>query len=488
MRSTALLVVFALLAGVVAWCAGAVSIGPALQPAIEPARATATVSEVERETGLATPAATRAAQHEAQHADGELAATADVSHRIALGPKPRASRRPDIGRLAVLAIDADTSEPLQSFRVRAGNDARIADETSSTPEGALELPLTADEYSIVVSAPGYESVALPATRVVAGQIARAEPAQLRGGAGSIAVELRGELAPIREFEVQLVGNGRRPCERCSDAGQHGVPNDERALRKQAWSRNTACPSCGFAASRSSARLAGGSSFTFDHLASGKYALRVVDADGQGVFPARELALHAGERTTLALDLGSLRYVELEWLDTDGRSLTEEWRRRIGARELDVDPAGSERRLRSNPLELAFLLADTTAASATLHPPLPRGFVSRGMRYCCGCSRMSRRDRVDRPRRPEETLWPEPVPARLESAQVACKLLLDGRARVGPVPVSNLRLHVTAENFAADAEIPASASTEHVTLRLHSTLVESGPEQATYCGYELEPER
>jgi len=396
------------------------------------------------------------------------------------------ARTVSIGKLLVRAVDAATDEPLRSFGVRLLSETRFADERSHDASGELELPLTPGTYALVVSSPGYEPTEVAEATVRTGETNRLEPARLRAGAGVIVAEVLGR--DRLDLTVELIGVGRRPCERCGDDpdAAPGAAPDTGAL--DPWERDAPCSACGFSQDRSCVRLTSGQRAEFRGLASGHYALRVHDGGDLVVCEDREVFLPDAGFERVAFELSRERYVELEFLDVDERSLSDEWRRRLA--EAGDEPeeviVSFEGGIRMNPITLAFS-DDTSAlvATAVVVPPLPQGaggiFVSGGS----FASRPRSGASADRARRPEDLLRPAPVPARFD-LEIACDIDANGLARVGPLPSARLTLVATAESFAAEALVPASRTDTRVTLRLRSTVPEAAatPELATYARYEL----
>ena len=403
---------------------------------------------------------------------------------VVIAGRGRPSRTRSIGKLLVRAVDATTDEPLRSFGVRLLNDARFADERTHDASGELELPLTPGTYALVVSAHGYEPTDVARATVAVDQTNRLEPVRLRAGTGVISAEVLGVPRDRLDLAVDLIGAGRRPCERCSDVDDPKAALDAGGV--DPWERDTPCPFCGFMQDGSCVRLGAGARAEFRGLASGHYALRVHDGSERVLCEEREVLLPASGFEHVTLELSRERYVELVFLDVDEQSLSDEWRRRLAdaGGEPEQEIVSYEGGIRANPFRLAFS-DDTNAvvATAVLLPPLPPGAYA----FSSGTSFSSRRASasVDRARQPGDLLWPEPARARFD-LEVACDVDENGLVRVGPLPSSRLTLLATAENFAAQALVPASRADTRVTLRLRSSVPDSAatPELATYGRYEL----
>ena len=390
----------------------------------------------------------------------------------------RASPDWNVGHLVVRAVDAATNEPLRSIRVRCMSEARLADELSQDPSGEIDLALSSGAYSILVSSSGYEPIELPEARVRAGETLRLAPARLSAGNGGIQVDVAGVAPGGGRLFVELIGTGRHPCGRCGEGEDRAGVDVGRA-----WQRSDACPTCGFARDRSRLPLAFDAYAEFVGLASGSYALRIIDDRGFSVCEPRDVLLSAGDDARVAFDLASQRHVRVECVDVDGRSLSEEWRRRL-AEPGEEESAGH---FSIVPISLSFSdAASACVATATLVPPAPHGGASFFTSRRAGATRPVRRPSfVDRPRQPGEELRPQPTPPQFGTPQLACDVEDDGLARVGPLPSSAVAVHATAASFAADASVPEASGVVLVTLRLRlGEGASSPPESATYCAYEL----
>jgi hypothetical protein len=480
-RTTIALAVLGLAA---AWFAATRSGGPA--EAIGPAAVERVAAAPAQDSGELAPVdPTQSASIEEFH---EAVPVADESAGTAVASRATSLANAVSGRLVVRAVDALSNEPLRSFGARLASETRFADEHSRDASGELELPLSPDTYSIVISAPGYESLELAPARVAADETNRLEPARLRPGSGRILVDVLGALSDGRRLQVELIGAGRRPCEHCGDAVDPVVANAERTAALLAWDRVAPCPACGFASKGSRVAVGASQHAEFGNLASGNYALRVSDGSGLTICEPSELTLREGAVAQIAFDLSSLRYVELEFLDTDGRSLSEEWRLRLADTSDEVEEIvveGNGMRVTSIALEFRDEAANLMA-TASFVPPLPRGSV--GFSIGVGGGRAAfrlARATFDRARGPDDKLWPEPAAARFGPATVACELGNDGLARVGPLPSSRLELLASIAHFAADATVPATRATTRVTLKLRvmPTLPGAAPAIASYGAFE-----
>ena len=390
-----------------------------------------------------------------------------------LGP---ASMDWNVGHLVVSAVDAATNETLPFVGARCVNDKRLADEFSKDPSGEIDLPLSSGVYSILVSARGYESGELPDALVIAGKTNRLEPARLRAGEGRIEVDVAGAAADGRKLLAELIGMGRHPCARCAEAEGPDAGADVAA---RAWQRADPCRSCGFARDRSRLPLQYGAYAEFADLASGSYALRIIDERGFSQSEPRDLLLRAGDSARVAFDLASQRTVRVECLDVDGGSLSEVWRLRLAEPE-------QEEGFRVVPISLSFSdAAGACIATAKLVPPAPHHGVWAFTSWRGGTALHRRPSFVDRARQPGEELQPQPTPAKFGIPEIACDVEHDGLARVGPLPSAVVAVHATAALFVADASVPES-SDALVTLRLRSggDSASAPPESATYSAYEM----
>ncbi len=444
---------------------------------------------------LASPESARSDAVNRALADAASAGSRTSREPVVLAKNEAAATAP--GHLIVEAVDAETNVQLPAIEVRLASETRFAREASKIA-GEVSVELTPDTYAIVVGAPGYEPVELPRAVVTSFETERLPPAKLRAGNGSITAILEGTFPESHQLDLQLIGAGRHPCSRCGDVLDPDAPNDPQTISGRAALRKFACPVCGYARERSSARVASPSRFEFTNLASGCYALRLIDERGLVVAGPYELTLRAGDTARARFEASSMRYVSIEWLDVDGRSLSEIWRDRVKANvermkamHDEDDPSSFDETIyRLDPFQL-ILTGDAgePIATASFAPPPPNISL---MAFSDGSgSFIGHRDggssRVDRERRPEDSLRPEPEPVHFGATVVTCDLQANGTARIGPLPNRRLVLRAATRQFAAEALVLDSADDTRVVLRLYSAHAEgdSRPPPSTYCEYEIE---
>lgn len=366
---------------------------------------------------------------------------------------------PVTGQLVLRAVDRDTGVPLRSFSVRLASETRFAAESNVEPAEELALALTPDTYAVLVASPGYEPVELAPIAVAARATVRPDPVALSSGSGSIAVSATGAEA-FNGLSVQLRGSGRRPCGRCA-------VSEEGNAREGAGAR---CTACGRAKDDTVLRLGSDGRAEFTGLASGLFALRIVDACGRALGDERRVDLAPAEAASLAFDVSQWRRVEVEIVDADGFSLSAEWARRLAvprAEEVEELIIFEGVRSATELGEFEFRRDGDLVATAQLVPPPPDGVPSFG--WSSGRLSFSLpvlpRPTADRQRSDADALRPDPTPPRFEPSEVSCDLDPKGIAVLAPVGTSALHLRLTAAGFSAEAQLPAGKTTTRVRMRL-----------------------
>jgi len=387
---------------------------------------------------------------------------------VSADPFPRAA-----GRLSIRAVDARTGAPVACVRVRVATQARIADRQCSQGSDEILLTLTPGRYSLVAFARGYEPLELSGLEVAAGQTLAPDSVRMCPASARIVGFVSGDLRPERLLQAELSGEGRSPCPQCA----HGE-----ALPQP-------CPSCGYALGYSRLPISAEGRFTFGGLASGNYALRLIDAQDRTIGEPQTLELREADVRRVELEAEFLRVVEVDFLDTDGASLAAEWAARLHpsaddelALEIVVEggPAPSD-------LSCTFRSGERTVASCVLVPPEPPGaplrggvsigFGSREMRS----GRLGRKTVDDRPRAPSEALRPA-VPAPLiQPTPLASAVGDDGLARFEPLPAIELLLEISCGPFIVRVAIPSGTGTTRVRARLSNTSERSAGTYRAYRG-------
>jgi hypothetical protein len=387
---------------------------------------------------------------------------------------------PSAGRIRVSAVDARTGAPLLGIRVRAASVRRVADRTSDRNSSAIELTLTPDTYALLVLARGYEPAELPPVQVARDQTVALDPVPLRAGGARILGVVTGDLRPGDLPWVELSGDGRSPCADCAPTAD--TPHATR------------CTVCGYAAQSSRRRIPPSGVFTFERLAGGPYAIRLIDAQERTIGLAKCLDLRAEEALPVELEFVAPRAVRVELIDTDGRSLASEWAARVRAAAAAGGDDGSEivfveSSTPSTEFHCAFRLGDRRLVQSDFTPPPPPSLTA-GTRIGVGVAAFSsrrlssglRKELDDRPRRSSETLQIEARVPSLEPDTVAVDVDAEGFVVFDPVPSFTLTLEMRCGPFTVTAPVPASAATTLVRARLRRA---SDPEEGDGTFLEFE---
>ena len=363
---------------------------------------------------------------------------------------------PPPGRLILAAVDRETGRPLDAFTVRLSSATRFAEEHLESGRGEVDLPLTPATYEGLVLSPGYEPLELSPVVLSSGATVRLAGVSLLPGSGSLRVEATGTDS-FDGLSVEVRGDGRRPCALCADR----APLSE-----------SPCPTCGFAPDGSKLRIGRDGRVDFTGLAHGAYVLRVVDRNGRAIGDDRVVDLAPGESIPVRFDVSRSRTVEIELIDCDGASLASEWSRRLAAPEVEeeVEIVSFEEGVELIPIHLEIRRDAETVARASFHPPAPPGVNAFGITVGIGSGVVRRtpaRRTADRERNPGDSLWPVPVVPRFEPNEPTCELDRNGIAVLAPLSTSQLSIHLTAKDLAADAIVPAGRGPTRVRAQLRS---------------------
>jgi hypothetical protein len=393
-------------------------------------------------------------------------------------PAQRENSHPPAGRVLVRAVDAQTGKPLQRIRVRAASVKRVADRTSDVGSSEIQLTLTPDTYDLIVLARGYEPTELPPVSVTRDETVALDPVPMHTGGARILGVVTGDLQPSDLPWVELFGEGRRPCADCASTAE--TPHAGR------------CLVCGYAAQSSRLRIAPSGVFTFERLAAGQYAIRLMDARERTIGLAKWPELRAEEALPVELEYVAPRAVRVEVFDTDGKSLASEWATRVRAAEAADDASEVvfvESSTPSTEFHCAFRLGERRLVQSdfTAPPPLnPTAGTRIGVGVAAFGSRRlgsgAHKELDDRPRRNSETLRLEPRAPSIEPDTVAADVDSEGFVVFEPVPSLTLRLKMTCGPFTTHALVPASASTTPLRAQLRRA---SEPEEGdgTFREYE-----
>lgn len=419
----------------------------------------------------------------------------DEPHRAVVESRDASKPPTTLGTLVLRVADPSRSGPLRWFDARLASETRFARERCNGAAGELALTLTPGTYATWISSPGYEPVEIESIEVAGGDSARPAAIVLQPGTGVIRARIVGEPNPDRTFTLELVGAGRHPCERCSErddaarrdnatardnsaARDNGVARDAAVRREdpdetiaRAWSRSAPCSHCGFAAARSSRWIRSGEEFEFSHLASGEYALRLLDDRGQTIGATRRVALAPRGSSSMVFDATSDRELEIELFDVDGSSLSEEWRRRMDGKP-DVEISSPRSVIEAEGVRVTVFDDGLELANATLVPPdasgrrrsAPSSFS--GRRLGTGARPRGPGELADHARRPNESLQPIAEKLELPDTRIEFELQSNGLVTIGRVPPSALRVRVTAPHSYGWADVPASRATTHVVIHMN----------------------
>jgi hypothetical protein len=364
------------------------------------------------------------------------------------------------GRLRIRALDGSSGVPLEHVRLRVASATRMADREFEAAAGDPQFQLTPGTYSLLALARGYEPLELQALEVRAGQTLEPEPLRLRAGSARILGLASGDLEPGRGLRAELVG-----------------------------------ASSGLAATSSRAAVPPDGRFAFDELVGGSYLLRLVDARERTIGLPQAIELCAGQVVRVDLDAATLRALEVELLDADGRSLAPEWEQRVRGRpaddglplELEIVEAGS-----STPeFACTFRAGETCIARAMLGSPEPldsprRAYAScRGGTFTC-CGLVGRRAGAvdDRPRSSSEALRLPTQAPQIEPAQVRAWVGEDGLAHFESLPEFESTLELACGPFRASVGVPAARETRRVRAALARAADSSARTFLEYEALEL----
>lgn len=358
---------------------------------------------------------------------------------------PAAPVRP--GKLTLSAVDAATGAPLNAGSLRLGSAKRFA--TADLAEH-VELWLTPGVWDGSIACAGYEPGALQNVAIKSGEVTDAGQVVLSAGAGQIEGRVRAATGPV---SVELAGVGRHPCLRCAIGEAEA---DEEPPACDPFARETPCPACGFAASRSILLVRPGESFSFRNLASGLYVARALDENGRALTREYQVAVRPRGSTWLELEGDSARDVECKLVFESGQPFEGVWQE-----------DGEDR---ASAVELRFLRGGTEVAKATVlaqrRIELENGWVAmRSVSLGQGTFRIGRvvwggsvlvlNEEVpeptagDRERMPEDTLWPDPVAADFEPTGTGASWCGAGTLRAGPLLCEGLSVRAECGPFASD---------------------------------------
>ncbi|MFO0984699.1 MAG: hypothetical protein U1E76_23740 [Planctomycetota bacterium] len=280
--------------------------------------------------------------------------------------------------------------------MRLLSERRFAD---TRVNGAGQIVISAGIWEAAIRADGHEPLTLAPFTVRAGETTDLGAVSLTPGSGRIEGTIQVPPAVARPpFRVELTGAGRNRCPQCA-AGVNaelrdlavnqaltaslvttevlnlqaielktaGQPAKWRALAAEPVreASGTACPACGYASARSVRMVELGQPFSFANLASGSYALQVIDAEGRRLGKVQRVALERGQYVWLGIDVAALLDVEFELRDAFGRPF-------VGC----YTAQSGESKVIDGPYRYQFFDADRLLATAEVRvAPAPTGAAS-----------------------------------------------------------------------------------------------------------------
>ena len=262
-------------------------------------------------------------------AEARIPADASTSDRSPESIPMTVKSHTGMGHLRVRAVDAETGSPVQRIRVRAMNDTTGRPYWNATAKPSSSP--SSGTYSILVMAKGYEASEPPPQLIeVTGprhRFRRVAPAKILG-------TVTGDTWPPDTLWVELVGEGRRSCPVCVDGPSPA--SKQPPTHGQRWSKSDYCTRCGYAKSSSRLAVPPDGRFEFEHLTSGLYAVRLMDAEERTLCDPKFFVLEIGQSFPLEIRFGAPRRVRIEIVDTDGASLAPEWGARLKDAAADED--------------------------------------------------------------------------------------------------------------------------------------------------------
>ncbi len=425
-----------------------------------------TVSEVERVASAAP-----SAPNPATPATLALPAAATPVERVAADSAARNEvRAPSSdespGRLVIRAIDASTSEALESIDIRAASATRFADVEDFMPDLENGIELTPGNYSLVVTAPGCEPVERANVTIESDRVTDLGALELTPGSGRIVADLIGVPSPDHEYAVELIGDGRHRCASCDRFVEASDAGEQAAHEFRLRGLGSPCETCGFDNLRSRLAFGSNSQVVFTNLASGSYALRLVDEHDRMIGDERNMMLGVRATASVAFDPSASRTLQIELLDTDGVSLAGIWSRRMDESEEQAGASASdERELAREPIQLAFSRDGRIVASTEIDPPMSSGEGMDSAHDFMLDGAVGRLGRADRAREASDDLRSAPLAQHFEPSMPESGLGPSGIAIVLGLTASRLELHASAGDFVADTVVPASPSSMRIRLRL-----------------------
>ena len=378
------------------------------------------------------------------------------------------------GQLVISAIDSDTRLPIARFYLRAVDGSKANELHSARGKTSLAISLLPGVYQLLVGAQGYEPSALPPVRVPPGETVTLDPVPLRAGDARVVGIVFGSRSIESGLRMELLGAGRRPCEKCPLGANPSLPGKPDA--DLAWGRAVPCSTCGYSAKSSVLFVPESGTATFQSLASGAYTLRLMSKQGKPIGTPTTVQLRAGETMPVELEYSPLRTLRVEILDTDGQSLATDWAARIRAKHAGdvnaVNDASPEAALSEPPeFDCWFHSGGSWIAFSSFLPPDSSGgtgnpATSEGTRNAAAARKWDLF--LNRARSLNQSLRPEERAPELEPSTLPAHIDEDGLLCLESVPSSALTLELTCRAFVVVIAVPPSSDPTPLRARLTCT--------------------
>jgi len=350
---------------------------------------------------------------------------------------------PRPGRVRFCPYDALIGEPVRNVTVRYSSEDRFAD--GGKVDVTAEALLTAGDYLASLTAPGFEPRELGPFTVQAEQTLDLGFVPMVRGYGIVSGRVVASAPPATEITVELLGQGRHPC-RAAELDLEWARQRNPALPGPVslWGRSEPCSHCGFQAAASRMLLKPGDGFQFTGLASGPYLLRAFIDGSHPIGTTREFHLAPGGRRFEELALCRTVQLTFELRDPEGNPVT-------GLHE-------SERGTRVSGVNFLFLEGTHTRAEARAGRSLKLFGDTSIVRVSTGARSVMQVDLLadlgqqrplDRPRKPDDTLFPNPSPPRHDPPTLAARVEAPGRYVVEGVPAEPLDIVVRSGPLISD---------------------------------------
>ncbi len=405
--------------------------------------------------------------------DAQRTPVADASPVIQVKRATALASGPDTpsGRLHVRAVDAATRIALDRIRVRVTSKMRFADRESGRGGFEVGLTLTPGAYALAVLVPGYEPMEVPEVRVAEGERVELATVEMRAGSARILGSVGRSVQPEEELHVEMLGDGRRPCASCAarfDATVSKVDGYTIVALDSPLApvdRDAPCAQCGYGPQSSCLRVGPAGTFAFLHLASGPYALRLLDGLNRNVGVPVAVQLREAEIQRVDIDAPLLRDVRVEVIDTDGAPLALEWAAIASDGDLSFTVVEGVRDL---PWTCAFLTPERRIATKGFSTPTKAAYATSRVGAFGGRklgSGARRRTVDDRAIREGDLLLPFPRMPEFEIRPIQSRIDADGLVVFEALPDCELTLEMRCSGFGASVMVPASAEVAHVRARL-----------------------